>query len=195
MDDSSPKRRRLTYEYDIDVAQIEKMPGESLADILRPAARHWAFAHGEVIRGFSTQRAGCCAQQGKVFRFEVEGGGNSISLRAGQAGHCHGEARKTRELSTHSQASFTVDDRRRIQAAADSLLEDGLSVTPRGVILRMGSPPVDSKHVTCILAWCRKKLGKSTVVLDSTAVSWKGFSVFVAETGHPRFHPVPSTST
>jgi len=82
-------RRWLTYE-DVDVAQIEKKQGESLADILRPAARHWAFAHGEVIRGFSTQRAGCCAQQGKVFRFEVEGEGNSISLRVGQAGHSEG---------------------------------------------------------------------------------------------------------
>ena len=48
-------RRWLTYE-DVDVAQIEKKQGESLADILRPAARHWAFAHGEVIGGLSTPR-------------------------------------------------------------------------------------------------------------------------------------------
>ena len=106
----------------------------------------------------------------------MDGEGNSISLRVGQAGHCHGEAGKTRELSTNSQASLTVDDRRRILQQPDCLLEDGLSVTPRGVILRMGSPPVDSKHVKRVLAWCRKKLGKSTVVLRESETDFVEYS-------------------
>ncbi|CAE7817857.1 unnamed protein product [Symbiodinium sp. CCMP2592] len=179
-------RRKLDYSACDDVSfaikDLKSADSEFPQDLLRPAARRWAQGAGWTLGSYSQpircpaaeptfsctarcfEHEFCHANQGSVFRFEghIEKK-HFYRLLVQKAGDCNGEVRKYRESASSSkELAVSTEDRRRIHAAADSLLQDYMQATPTAVIQRMGDPPVDAAHVRSVLRWRREQYGNCT---------------------------------
>ena len=190
------RRRQLDYSPCDDVIfavkdlKSDRPDSELPEDLLRPAARRWAQGAGKTLGSYSqpnrcpaaeptfscTARCFkhqlCHANEGAVFRFEGHIAQNHFyCLRVQQAGECpaNGEVRKYRESAASSKLpAISTEDRRRIHAAADSLLQDFMRPTPTAVIQRLGSPPVDAAQVRSVLRWRREQHGDCTATFRAS---------------------------
>ena len=188
----SPRRRKLDYSPNDDVIftiKDLKSDSELPEDLLRPAARRWAQGAGWTLGSYSQpvrcpaaeptfsctarcfEHELCHANQGSVFRFEghIEQK-HFYRLLVQKAGDCNGQVRNYRESATSSKELLAVstEDRRRIHAAADSLLQDYMQATPTAVIQRMGDPPVDAAHARSVLRWRREQHGSCTAAFRAS---------------------------
>ena len=95
-----------------------------------------------------------------------------------KADDCNGQVRNYRESATSSKElpAVLTEDRRRIHAAADSLLQDYMQATPTAVIQRMGDAPVGAAHVRSVLRWRREQYGSCTAALRASESDFTGES-------------------
>ena len=135
------KRRKLAYAA-IDEVAYPAVPADKPDKLLRCLARRWAASQKEHVGGFSTpflqadddwrvscrcfRHTGCHAREGKAFQFRGCLEGNIFKLSVSSAGKCKGPERICRTPQTQSlEHQLTVEQRRLVHEAADTLLETG----------------------------------------------------------------------
>ena len=163
----SPKRRRLNYQF-LEEFVLAPPEGEvDPVDALRDAVRQWCLSKGRHVgdyrnplltaRGWSVvgrcmQHVVCHQGDGKYFRFfgTVNQRPLAYVLSIETAGECGSEERVVRAAGGSQIGQPSVETRRKVLEAADSLLAMSCAATPTAVKLNL-EPGVEAGFPTTVV--------------------------------------------